>query len=88
MYIQNARLVDAIFDEENKYRAPDGKLYRRIEQTTVTEGDYINFYTQRLYVHGIKEVRTYDEIIPTETIKLDKNLHLFSVVVHRNFLLV
>ena len=76
---------DAVFDEQNKYRASDGKLYRRrIEQTTVTNGDYLVFYAQRLYMERNKQIRTYNEILPAEKIKLDKNLQLFSVVVHRD----
>jgi ubiquitin C-terminal hydrolase len=75
---------DSVFDEENMYRADDGRLYRRrIEQVTVATGDYLVFYAQRLYVEGRKAVRTYNKIIPTEKIKLDKNLQLFSIIVHR-----
>jgi hypothetical protein len=78
-------MEDSIFDDENKYRASNGILYnRRIEQTSVGTGDYLVFYAQRLYVNGNKQDRTYNEVIPVETIELDKNLGLFSVVVHRN----
>lgn len=76
---------DAIFDSKNRYKAPDGILYRRrIERTTILKGDYIVFYAQRLHVDGGKQIRTYNQIIPSETIRLNKTLHLFAIVVHRN----
>lgn len=77
---------DAIFDQSNLYKGPDGRMYRRrIEENIVVKGDYIIFYAQRLYNFGQGEKRSYTEIVPNETIKVgDKKLDLFAIVVHEN----
>lgn len=73
---------DALFDENNLYKGPDGKLYkRRIETLQVSKTDFLIFYANRLYynIEKHREDRLYTPILPSEKVG---NLSLYAVVVH------
>lgn len=75
--------LDAVLDDNNLIRRPDGKLYRRrIENFSyLIPDDFVMFYVNRLYYNMEKDKveRLYTSIIPSEKIN---NLGLYAVVVH------
>jgi hypothetical protein len=76
---------DAVFDEDNLYKGPNNKLYRRrIETNNIVFSNYLVFYVQRLLS---EDERIYEKIVPLQSIKLDEMRHeleLNAIVVHRS----
>ncbi len=80
------QVQDSILDEKNPYKGWDGTEYRRrIEILKISSASYLIFYANRIFRTDKGEIeRTFNELVPTETIKLNENeLNLFAVVVHR-----